>query len=117
MTHKDIRIPFEVGGRNFEAVGFLKDGESSVDGKTMLSRIAEENGGAIGQEDVAFLSERRNNFPKEIRRYTLATGIHKPGGPQDVSCFVWGDGDQWYRGWLFLEGQWDDHFLVLRRCA
>ena len=54
-VHKDICIRFVAmkGGetRRFKAVGFLKEGESPVDGDEMLRRVPK----AIGEEDSNFL--------------------------------------------------------------
>lgn len=116
MAHKDIRIGFEIEGRRFEAVGFLNEGESSVLGDTMLERTAGENGGAIGDEDEAFLSERRAKFPAELRRYYLTTNRRHPGHPRLVSCFSWYD-VRWCQFWDCLVYQWDGNVLVLRRCT
>lgn len=115
-AHKDICIKFEVDGLKFEAVGFLSEGERSVDGDTMLSRTAGENGGAIGEADWTFLSERTNQFPTELRRYYLATGRRRPGLPRLVSCFGW-SGLRWCQDWYYLGHRWSDYGLVLRRCT
>ena len=115
VTHKNIRIQFEVDGRHFEAVGFLNDGERSVTGDDMLERAARENGGAIDDEDETFLSERRAQIPKELQRYGLVTNRRNPRFPRDVVCFGF-DGDGWYEYWDFLGSQWYAFGLVLRRC-
>ena len=116
MIHKDIRITFKVKGRRYEAVGFLNDGEPSVDGETMLSRTAGENGGAIGKEDVAFLLEHPSKFPKKLQKYYLATGKRDPAGPHGVSGFC-GNDRRCSRSWRSLDFLWYDRDLVLRRCA
>ena len=74
MAHKDIRVPFTVDGRNYEAVGFLNEGESPVSGDEMLKRTAGKNGGAIGGWDEEFLSKRLIKFPKELCPYVLVIG-------------------------------------------
>lgn len=116
MAHKDIRITFELDGRRYEAAGFLNEGESSVDGDTMLSRTSGENGGVIGDDDEEFLSEHRSKFPKELRKYYLVTGRRRPVDPWSVSCFCWYIRG-WFQGWGILGGQWYGSVLVLRRCA
>jgi len=116
MIHKDICIKFEVDGRQYEAVGFLNEDESSVDGHTMLSRTAGENGGAIGDDDETFLKERRDKFPEELRKYYLATGRRNPDDPCVVSYFIWCSG-RWCQYWDGLGSRWRGFVLVLRRCT
>jgi len=115
-AHNKIRIPFEIDGRRFEAVGFLTEWESSVNGDEMLARTATENGGAIGDEDEAVLSERRDKLPTELQKYYLVTNRRHPGNSRNVSYFSW-DGVRWHQYWSSLDDQWHGHGLVVRRCA
>lgn len=106
---------FTVGDRRFEAVGFLKEGERSVSGDEMLERTAGENGGAIGEEDEAFLRQHLEELPEALRRYYLVTGRRNPYRPQYVSCFLFAS-DGWFQCWLWLVNRWRDGGLVVRRC-
>src|SRR3989338_8076047 len=86
-------IQFEVGGRQYEAVSFLNQGESSVNGDTMIARTDGENGGGVGQEDGDFLWEHRSELPEELKRfYLVCTKWRDPGFHRRVLCFGWGDG-------------------------
>lgn len=70
MAHKDICIKFEVEGRNYEAVGFLEENESSVDGVEMLKRT----GGIIGDEDQVIIWKcPRHKLPQELKKYFFFT--------------------------------------------
>lgn len=120
MAHKDIRIPFEVDGRKYEAVGFLNEGETLVFADAMFERTSKENGGAIGDEDEAFLSERRAKLPAELRQYYLATARLNPCDPWYVSYFNLSPSTNgWRQDWggLGPDCRWGGLFLVLRRCA
>src|SRR3989344_3604067 len=115
-AHKDIRILFEIDGHKSEAVGFLAELESSINGDEMLARTATENGGAIGDEDEAFLREHFGQLPESLRRYYLATNRRHPDYPRYVSYFSW-YGDRWYQYGHWLDNQVNDYGLVVRRCA
>jgi hypothetical protein len=116
-AHKDIRIRFTVEGRNFEAVGFLKEDDVSGYGDKMLRHTAGENGGAIGDEDEAFLRERLQQLPKSLQYYNLMTNRRRPGYPQHVSYFGF-SGNKWGQHWDGLgHFRRRDHDLVVRRCS
>lgn len=118
MAHKDIRILFEVADRRFEAVGFLNEDEASVDGEEMLRRTAGENGGAIGDDDEMFLREHLEGLLVELRwYYLLATNHRHPDNSRHASYFCPGGGLGWVYLWKWLDSQFGDNFLVLRRCA
>lgn len=114
-VHKDILINFKIDGSRFEAVGFLNNGESSVDGETMLSRTAGENGGAIGYEDATFLRQRFLKFPKKLRKHCLVTNQRFPDKQDQISCFVWSDEGGWFLYRSNINLPWIDSNLVLRR--
>ena len=113
-TKKGICIPFTLGDRNYEAVGFLEAGESSVDGDTMLARTADKNGGAVGEEDWKFIGEHRTELPTELERFYLVTDRRGRGDPRGVSFFI-RDGSAWNEGWHSLGYRWFDDALVVRR--
>ena len=117
-VHEDIRIPFEIEGRRFEAVGFLREKEGAVSGNEMLRRTAGENGGAIGEKDAVFFLERPIWLPVELQPYYLVTNRRCPGRSQEVLCFYF-NGYAWnrYQLWRRLVNDWENHYLVLRRCS
>ncbi|MBI5077195.1 hypothetical protein HZB94_02340 [Candidatus Falkowbacteria bacterium] len=122
MGHKEIRIPFEIEGRKFEAVGRRKiDGFAvnmswSGTGDEAFQYASGENGGAIGEEDTLFIAERRYLLPQELRRCGLATNWHPTGDPREVMYFYFLD-DAWYMCRKSLDGRWYDWDLILRRVA
>lgn len=113
--HKDICVGFPLGGRTFEAVGFLADWEESVQGEEALRRA--DNGELIrSEEDWQFVHEHRGEFPRLLEVYCLATARPEP---QDcinrVSVFRYDD-VMWCSSSrsIFLQ-QWDRQMLILRR--
>lgn len=116
MVRKGVRILFEVDGRRYEAVEFLREGETSVLGDEMLRRAAGENGGAIGTDDCLFLQKRLGKLPPELNRYMLVTNRRYPGYPHDVLYFD-RDNGRWLVRWRLLEYRWFDYHLVVRRCS
>ena len=101
MAHKDVRILFTVQRRNYEAVGFLDEGEDSCAGDEMLRRTAVENGGAIGEKDEIFLWKHRAQLSKKLNGHCLFTGKCSPGDSQSQSvsgfCLSYPFPDYW--GW------------------
>ncbi len=114
MAHKDIRKQFEVKGRRFEAVGFLEEGEPSVDGDEMLKRTNGENGGVIGEEDEGYIGQYHDQLPVELQRYWLVTNRFHNGQRHFLNLFWFYDG-RWDRDWHELNRQWREHYIVVRR--
>ncbi|KKR35406.1 MAG: hypothetical protein UT67_C0002G0030 [Candidatus Magasanikbacteria bacterium GW2011_GWA2_40_10] len=80
MAHKDIRIPFEIKGRRFEAVGgFPNNGKLlMVDGdKTLVHMLRAKKSCVIRNEDATFISEHFDQLPDEFKQdeYELVTGV------------------------------------------
>lgn len=115
-AHEDIRITFVSGDgkRTYEAVGFLKEGETSVNGDTMLERTASKNGGAIKDDDWDYLREHGFQPNPELEKYYLATDRRNPDNPRSVSYFFRYD-DVWGEDWHDLGRQWHRLGLVVRR--
>lgn len=122
MAHADIRKEFTVGGRKFEAVGFiLEDEETTVDGDTMVTRTDAENGGGLGQEDGEFLWEYRSELLKKLRNvfkhyHLVFTKWCNPADPRLVQCF-YGDAAGLGKVWNDLRTPWSVGRLVVRRLA
>ena len=133
-AHKDIRILFKVGGRCFEAVGFLKDQESSVVCVAKLFGKQLKNGGIMGGEDAKFVFEHLSEWPAKLRGYYLITRhqnmyiFHHPdrifsfsfpfffddGGAEDPRSLrrMWG----WVKDRLPVHTSlWYKKFLLVRR--
>ena len=110
--HADICIAFELGGQQFEAVGFLKD-EDYVAGSEAVRRV--DNGHVVKtDEDWQLIYQNRQDLPPELNNFWLATARSVPVGPRGVSYLYW-VGDGWRGDWHGLGGEWDRDVLVLRR--
>ncbi len=116
--HADICIPFELGGRKYEAVGFLKKWEDWlagpwVSGYEMLRRT-DQDGRVVGTEEWVHLVTHLDELPNELRRYRLAT--KHPGrlihGDIEYLYYEYG---AWGVHWSHLEDPWGIDTLVLRR--
>lgn len=117
MAHKDICIQFEIKGRRFEAVGcFLNEDDTMVTRNTMLERT-DRDGMIVGEEDWEFIYENRQDFPPELRDYFLVTKRPYPDRPTRLSCFIWYNPfGKWFDFCShYVDYQWDDNYLVLRR--
>lgn len=114
-AHETIHIPRIIGSRKYLACGFLKDGEPSVPGQTMLDRTKVEGTRAIDDEDMENLSENREDFSPELDPYYIATHRHNPDLPQFISCF--GKDDEGWQVYLSpVRSSCGCNVLVLRRC-
>lgn len=114
MDHKDIRIPFEVDGRRYEAVGFLNKDEQLVSGEDMLSRTANPSCNIIGEDDAVFIDERLNLLPENLRKFHLVTNQRRPDSPRNIMIFCCHDG-MWRKFWSHLDCAWREDELVVRR--
>ena len=110
--HADICIAFELGGQQFEAVGFLKD-EDYVAGSEAVRRV--DNGHVVKtDEDWQLIYQNRQDLPPELNNFWLATARPRPVSPRFVSCLGRSDGG-WHVNWGNLDYGWDRFGLVLRR--
>ncbi len=114
--HREIRIVFAMGGRRYEAVGFLNEGEVSILGPEVLIRTIGENGGMIGDEDTSILAKERS-FPEELKGYRLLTFFR---GAEEY-YFKYFEYDyrarrqKWPMGLGWIVDKWDGCALVVRR--
>lgn len=118
MAHADIQIPFTLYSRNFEALGFLNDGEDIISGAEILARTTGVNGGMIESfGDVAFVAEYRHHLPAILQSYDLLTnGREVPRRPYNAMYFVWFANSGWLmRRNRFASNWWGANNLVLRR--
>jgi len=100
LPHEELRFEFTLGGKKYEAVGFLKRDETSVTGDEMLART-DKDGMVVGEEDWKHLYKHRHELPEEVGRYYLATKRPDPDYPRFVSCLDRYRGE-WYDYWNYL---------------
>ncbi len=112
-VHKEICIEFSVGGRDYEAVGFLNAGEENVLGTTALERT-NVDGLVIGQEDFGFIWVHHKDLPEKLKMYVLLTNTLHPEQSRNIRFFVW-LGMRWghHRDWI--ANLWGNNILVIRR--
>jgi len=104
-----------IGGRVYELVPFLKEGECSVSGDTMVER-ANELGANLGEEDGTFILKHQDEIPQELRRkiYMVFTGWRNPSDPQHVAYLDW-YGRRWGRSGDWLDNLWLGGYRLVRR--
>lgn len=110
-TQGDICVQFTLDGRDFEAVGFLNEGESSATGIEMIRRTNKDNNVVSEHEEWYFIWKHYAELPKELLNYLLITNRQEPGQPTLIYYFGWTGRE--CKGWL--ENRWSDKCLVLRR--
>lgn len=114
MIHKNIRIPFILGGRDFEAVGFIEENESSIDGDEMSKRTNKNNKVIKKEVDWQFILEHLNELPKELDEYSLLT-IRRHPEFLDVICYLYRSVTYgWRENYYSYSYPWDNRWLVLR---
>jgi hypothetical protein len=106
-----------IGGRTYEILGFLKEGEESVRGDMMVSRAKEMNA-YLGKEDCEFLLAHRGEIPPALRSKAVFVfpDWRDPSGRGRVAYVGWGD-DGWYQDWDWLGRDWHGFVRLLRRKA
>lgn len=116
-VHEKIRIWCTIGGRNYVACGFLKKGEQSVDGQTMLDRTKMEGMNAADEDEWKHLWENRADFEKfpELKSYYVITGRRSPVFPQALSC-LYQSAREWDECSSPVKDPWSRFSLVLRCC-
>lgn len=104
-------------GKEFvpEFLGFLKPGESSVNGDVMRLRAKELNV-HTGQRHAEWLLEHQDRIPKELRGKYLVfpdTVWRDSVGYRGVPYLGW-NGDKWCLNWNWLENDWNDNDRLIR---
>ena len=105
-----------VGGRTYDLLGFLKEGEEYVGGNTMVAR-AKEMSAHLGQDDGEHLLKHQGDIPVALcgKVVFVFTDWRHPDGSGRVACVCW-DGDRWVQCWGRLDdGSWHGYARVLRR--
>jgi hypothetical protein len=104
-----------VGGRVYEILSFLREGEKSVPGDVMVSR-AKELGANLGQEDCEFILAHQADIPAALRNKVIFVfpDLRRPDVRENVAYLYWVD-DGWYRLWNWLSDDWFGNARLLRR--
>lgn len=110
-------VEFTIGGRTYELVPFLKEGESCVSCDAMVERAKELNAN-LGQDDGEFILKNQEEIPQEFRKkfYLVFTAWRNPSNPQGFACLAWGDG-RGYQGWLCPDDDWGAGGRLVRRVS
>lgn len=117
-AHETIRIRCTIRGRNYLACGFLKAGEPSVPGQTMLDRTKVEGTTAIDDGEWTHLRKYREDFAEypELDPFYLVTERRDPDlSAGYVSSFSPDDAER-YELSSPVRVDWDGRALVLRHC-
>jgi hypothetical protein len=96
-----------------ELMGFLREGESSVIGATMLERT---NEGAAGQHYAEAMLRNQNAIPVEWRKYMLVfTGtVWRTSGGDCVVPYLFWHGSNWDLHTRWLGHSFDSNYRVIR---
>ncbi|MFA5128775.1 MAG: hypothetical protein WC445_02275 [Patescibacteria group bacterium] len=115
LVKSSLPTEMTIGGRTYEILSFLWEGETSVVGRVMVAR-AERLGANLGKEDCEFLLAHQDEVPAALRgkvvfvfpdwRFPVDRGL--------VACVRWHD-DGWCQDWRWLGYDWGGGFRVLRR--
>jgi hypothetical protein len=101
--------------RNYDILGFLRDGEDHVVGHTMVERAKAMNAN-LGEDDGQYLLDNQQDIPVALRGkvvFVFTDWCHPDDS--DFVYYVYWSGDQWVRDWNWLGLHWDDLARVLRR--
>jgi len=104
-----------VAGRTYEVLGFLREGEDYVTGRTMVER-AKEMDANLGEDDGQHLLNNQQDIPTALRGKVVFvfTDWRHPDDSENVDYVYWYD-DRWIRNGDWLGDGWGDCDRVLRR--
>ena len=113
-THT-LPTTFTIVDRTYELVPILEEGESYVNGDTLVER-AQELGANLGEEEGRFISEHQDEIPQEFQGkfYLVFTAWRNLSNPQYVAYLDW-HGHNWYRHWHWLDVDWGGSSRLVRR--
>jgi len=116
LIEKALPKEMIVGGRAYEILGFLREGEKSIVGHTMVERAKEMNAN-LGEDDGQHLLNHQGGIPVALRGKAVFVfpGWRHPDDPESACCVCW-DGGRWVRLWGWLDdGYWGGCDRLLRR--
>ena len=107
-----------VGGRTYEILNFLQEGEERVNGYTMTAR-AKEKGAHIGQEEGEHILRHQDEIPAALQGKVVFvfTDWGHPRISERISYVHWNaEQCHWVEFWdLLSSGHWNSRYQVLRR--
>jgi hypothetical protein len=114
IAHEETRIPFEIGGERFVAMGFLRTGEASCALEDALHRLRSKSPVA-NSEDWLRLHAWRRSLPAELHGYRLATArCENPRGA--LRYLVLGEHDEeWQQFSMHYARVCDEKYLIVCR--
>lgn len=95
LVKSSFPVQMTVGGRTYDILTFLHEGENVVAGTTMVSR-AKKMDASLGQEDGEHLLAHQDGIPVALQGKVVFvfTDWRHPGDPGHVA-FVYWDGGRW----------------------
>lgn len=99
--------------------GFIRDGEVSVNGQTVLARAAEMDGAECGQHHLEHVLRQVHRIPAELQDYYLVATGTKWKNPDGRVCvpFLRRVTDRWLLSFRCVHGsRWSDDGRIVRVC-
>lgn len=112
--HEAIEIPFEVGGVEFVAVGFLREGEANCSGQQAADRVYDYNLRLSGR-DPRLLEDNYSEIPPELQGYKLLIVLPEIITPFSACVLSFGEGKWSWKLKPLYDQPFDDKCLVVRR--
>lgn len=116
LAEKALPTEMTVGGRIYDILGFLKAGETSIVGHTMVERAKEMNAN-LGKEDGEYILKHQQDIPVALRGKVVFvfTDWRHPDSPENAYYVYWHD-DSWVQLWHWLGSVfWNGSGRLLRR--
>ncbi|MBD3310899.1 MAG: hypothetical protein GF349_00165 [Candidatus Magasanikbacteria bacterium] len=102
--------------RSYEVHAFLRDGEISVVGHTMIKRTDAMTGHPCGEDEGRYLFKNRQDIPSEFRKFVFVIQDWRlPDHPEHAGRVYWNNVEEWVRDWYWLDDVWGVYDRVLRR--
>ncbi|MDP2693056.1 MAG: hypothetical protein Q8O88_05450 [bacterium] len=118
VVHEKIREKFEIHRCRFEVIGFLRDGEPSVDGHDMLRRVVQNNGKMTAEEEESYIMKYRTGLPVVFQSFKLITRRHHPSNSRFISEIYFNHGRRtWAQFWRDLDDECDRSVLFVHSCV
>jgi hypothetical protein len=115
-TVKSALAEMTIGGRTYNPLSFLRDGETSVIGYTMVRR-AREMGAHLAKEERKHLLNYQDEIPTSFQDeigFVFTDEDYVDGDSRSV-CYVFYQEDRWLADWRSLSRFWGRPFRLLRR--